>query len=440
MPLRKILIAAVCAAALPSAAQTAKQISSLKSQRETLQKKIEENEGMLRTLKKDVRSQLGNLNVLNGQISSQKKLVGAITSDVGRLDSMISALDAQLGALEKDLGERKERYRRSVLYMYRNRNAQNRLMFVFSAGNFTQMYRRMRYVRKYAEYQRIQGELVRRKQRQVAAKRGEVSQARDEKGSLLQLSLKEQQKLESKQAERKKTVTALQKQQRKVQSALQADKKQYGSLNAQIDKLIQRQLAEEKRRREAERKREEERRRQLARQKDTRRKKGGTGAGRPGSAASDKERPSAVFETGKADRALSDNFASNRGKLPAPITGPYMITTHYGQYSPEGLRGVQLDSKGVSITGRPGAKARAVFNGEVSAVFAFGGHTNVLVRHGSYISVYCNLASASVRKGQKVRTRDAIGPVARDATGNCTLHFQLRRETSKLNPESWLNL
>ena len=140
----------------------------------------------------------------------------------------------------------------------------------------------------------------------------------------------------------------------------------------------------------------------------------------------------------KADRALSSDFASNRGRLPMPITGAYMITTHYGQYNVDGLKGVQLDNKGINITGKPGARARAVFDGEVSAVFSFGGYTNVLVRHGSYISVYCNLASSSVRKGQKVRTRDIIGSVARDASGNCTMHFQLRRETSKLNPESWL--
>ena len=95
-----------------------------------------------------MRSQLNNLSVLNGQINSQKKLVDAISSDVGQMDSMITSLNTQLDTLKKELDERKQRYRRSVLYLYRNRTTQNKLMFIFSADNFTQMYRRLRYVSK----------------------------------------------------------------------------------------------------------------------------------------------------------------------------------------------------------------------------------------------------------------------------------------------------
>ena len=103
-----------------------------------------------------------------------------------------------------------------------------------------------------------------------------------------------------------------------------------------------------------------------------------------------------------------------------------------------GMKGVQLSNKGINITGQSGAKARCIFPGEVSAVFSLGGLVNVLVRHGSYISVYCNLSSASVRRGQHVEARAILGSVARDASGHFTLHFQLRKETATLNPESWL--
>ncbi len=453
--MRTVMIIAFCAGVLSVYAQTGKKINTLQSQRANLQKKITENEGMLKTLKKDVRSQLNNLSVIDGQISTQKKLVDAISADVGQLDKTIRQLNSQLDTLKRDLDERKQRYSRSMLYLYRNRTTQNKLMFIFSAGNFTQMYRRLRYVRQYAEYQRVQGELVKRKQEQVRIKHAEVTKVLNEKNVLLAEGKQEQMKLEGKHAERKKIVDNLQKQQRKVQSTLQANKKQYNSLNAQIEKLIQQQIAEEKRRREEARRRELERQKRIARQKEEERrralaasKKGSSGSKSRSTAKgsskdyelspADKKKQMEVFEMEKADRALSSDFASNRGRLPMPITGAYMITTHYGQYNVDGLKGVQLDNKGINITGKPGARARAVFDGEVSAVFSFGGYTNVLVRHGSYISVYCNLASSSVRKGQKVRTRDIIGSVARDASGNCTMHFQLRRETSKLNPESWL--
>ena len=98
------------------------------------------------------------------------------------------------------------------------------------------------------------------------------------------------------------------------------------------------------------------------------------------------------------------------------------------------MKNVTLDNKGINILGSPGAQARAIFNGEVSAVFAFGGTSVVMVRHGSYISVYCNLRSVNVSRGQKVSTRQALGSLGSDNI----LQFQLRRETAKLNPEVWL--
>ena len=129
-----------------------------------------------------------------------------------------------------------------------------------------------------------------------------------------------------------------------------------------------------------------------------------------------------------------------------PITGGYTVSARFGRNLVTDLSGVQLDNKGVNITGRRGANARAIFDGEVTSIFALGGMYNVIVRHGSYYSLYCNLTSTSVRRGQQVKTGQALGPVATDASGNATLHFQLRQEVSGskstrlLNPESWLAL
>lgn len=141
---------------------------------------------------------------------------------------------------------------------------------------------------------------------------------------------------------------------------------------------------------------------------------------------------------GRCIRQLNGTFEQNKGRLPVPITGQYMIGNRFGVYNVPGLRNVRLDNKGLNYVGKPGARARSVFDGVVSAVFQFGGTRNVLVRHGSYISVYCNLSSVIVSKGQKVKTSDIIGTVADDGTGKCVLHFQLRKETSKLNPEIWV--
>ena len=121
-----------------------------------------------------------------------------------------------------------------------------------------------------------------------------------------------------------------------------------------------------------------------------------------------------------------------------PITGSYLISTHYGSYTMSGMSNVCLDSKGINLTGQSGAQARCIFDGEVTAVFTVSGLKNVMVRHGSYISIYCNLRSVSVSQGQKVSARQTLGAVAPDASGKPNLHFQLRKESATLNPEQWL--
>ncbi len=131
---------------------------------------------------------------------------------------------------------------------------------------------------------------------------------------------------------------------------------------------------------------------------------------------------------------LNGGFEQNKGRLPMPITGSYRVVNHYGRNNVEGLRNVVLDNKGINILGQPGCVARSVYDGEVSAVSQYAGSYVVMVRHGVYISAYCNLKSVSVSRGQKVSTRQALGAV----DDNHVLQFRLYRENTKLNPEAWL--
>jgi len=145
-----------------------------------------------------------------------------------------------------------------------------------------------------------------------------------------------------------------------------------------------------------------------------------------------KERETYTVST--EDRRLSGNFESNRGRLPMPITGGYRIVSGFGQHDVDGLKGVSLDNKGINIKGQAGAQARSIFDGEVCAVFNVSGVMGVMVRHGSYISVYSNLSSISVRRGQKVSTRQILGAVGQDGI----LQFQLRNGSTPQNPTRWL--
>lgn len=413
---------------LPLMAQSNKLIKELESKRGALQKQIAESESLLQTTTKNVGSQLKGLAALTGQIEERKRYILAINSDMDAIDRELVSLERQLNQLQKELKDKKTKYAASVNYLYRNHTIQDKLLFIFSAQTLEQTYRRLRYVREYASYQRMQGEEIQKKQKQINDKRAELTETRKVKENLLKERENEKTTLERQEKEQKALVDNLRKKQRSLQSEINKKRKEANQLNARIDRLIAEEI--EKARKRA----EEEARREAAARKKAEKTESP-------SATKPKAEPLEAYTMNKADRELSGSFASNRGKLPVPVTGPYIITSHYGEYTVPGLRGVKLDNKGIDIQAKPGAQARAVFNGKVAAVFQLNGLFNILVRHGAYISVYCNLSSASVKADDVVKTGQTLGPIFSDGAdgGRTVLHFQLRREKEKLNPEPWLN-
>lgn len=442
------IVSALCLT-VPLLAQSNKLIKELESKRGSLQQQIAETESLLKNTKKDVGSQLNSLAALTGQIEERKRYIATMNNDVESIDRELNSLERQLGKLRRDLRDKKKKYESSVQYLYKNKSIEEKLMFIFSAKTLSQTYRRLRYVREYATYQRIQGEEILKKQEQVTLKKKELQQVKAAKVSLLKERENEKVKLELQEKSKRTMVANLQKMQKGLQQEISKKRREANQLNARIDKLIAEEI-------ERARKRAEEEARQAARREAEARKKaeGGTRSqskesGKRGSAdASDaastsrrKAEPLESYSMSKADRELSGNFVNNRGRLPMPISGAYIITSHYGEYAVEGLRNVKLDNKGIDIQGKPGAQARAIFDGKVAAVFQLNGLFNILIRHGNYISVYCNLSSASVKSGDTVSTKQTIGQIFSDGSdnGRTVLHFQLRREKEKLNPEPWLN-
>lgn len=431
--MKRFLVGVVCCLwlAVRLSAQSNQLIRELESKRGALQKQIAESESILQNTKKDVGSQLNGLAVLTGQIEERKRYILAINNDMEAIQRELASLGRQLNRLERELKDKKEKYEASVQYLYKNRSIEEKLMFIFSAKDLSQTYRRLRYVREYATYQRLQGEEILKKQEQIRKKQAERRQVMAAKENLLKEREKEKVKLESQEKERRTMVADLQRKQKGLQNEINKKRKEANQLNARIDKLIAEEIERARKRAE-----EEARREAAARKKAAAKDRSMAAAGK--AVAS---KPLETFSMSKADRELSGDFASNRGRLPMPISGPYVIVSHYGQYAVPGLRNVKLDNKGMDIQGKAGAQARAIFNGKVAAVFQLNGLFNILIRHGSYISVYCNLSTASVKSGDTVKTKQPIGQVFSDGTdnGRTVLHFQLRREKEKLNPELWLN-
>lgn len=466
------------------ASAPAPSVSSLKSQRDALQKRISQSQAQLSRTNRDVKVQLGNLAVINAQIEGHQRNIGNIRTQLDTVKRNIGNLQVEIRNLSAQLKDRKQKYSRSMLYLYQNRKTSNKLLFLLSSKDFSQLARRYRYVKEYSKYQRVQGEIVQRKQAELFQAKTHLDNEKTRHTVLLNKEEDENRKLAVKQSEQQTTVSSLQKKQKNLQQVIASGQKEMAALNAKIDYYVKLAIEQErKRREEAERKAREaerrareaeQRRRELAeaaeraRQSDEARanasaakkgnKQGGrnndmaaaasgkssAGNGRTGStsarssSARANAEPSPRYQANNTEYRLTNNFAANKGRLPMPITGAYLISTHYGSYTMSGMQNVRLYSNGINLTGQSGAQARCIFDGEVTAVFSVGGLKNVMVRHGSYISVYCNLRSVSVSQGQRVSARQSLGSVATDATGKPNLHFQLRKESATLNPELWL--
>ena len=428
-----LLCALLCLA--PLGAQTNKRIKDLQSRQGQLKKQIEETQTLLNSTKKDVGSQLNSLNALTGQIAERRKYIDTLTSDMAQIDAEMSLVESELVRLQSDLLARKDDYVASLRYLQRHGSIQQRLMFIFSAKTLAQTLRRLRYVREYATFQKEQGLAMQQQQQDISAKRRELEEVRASKTDLLQQREAERAALETQEREKRALVGELQKKQRGLQDEIKKKQAEANKLNAQIDQLVAAEV--EKVRKQA----EEEARKEASAQKQAAIAKASTATASKATTAKVATKPASTT-TNTSDKALSANFEQNRGKLPAPISTSYIVVSRFGQYNVEGMKNVTLDNKGIDLQGQQGAKARAVFNGKVAAVFQLNGLFNVLVRHGQYISVYCNLSSASVKQGDDVTTRQELGTVFTDTSNDnrTVLHFQLRKERDKLNPERWLKL
>lgn len=531
---------------------TTSAIKDLREKNQAIQKEIQENELQVKKKQKDVDQRLQKIMLLDTEIGQQQKTIDQIATDVKGINGNIEVLKGQLKSLQTQLTERRKKFILSMRYMARHRSIQDKIMFIFSAKSLSQMYRRLRFVREYASYQRAQGELLKAKQAQIDNKHIQLKQVRVQKYTLLYKDRQAHAQMQSKRLEQQQVVNSLKKDQQTLQTVIAQRRKTQQTINAQIDKLVAieiqkariraqaearaqaaaraaaakkraediarkreaaikaaqenaRRVAEakareakakamaeaaeraaEKERREAAEKAEKARqeaekarqaalqeasaRREAARKKaedaERKAKEAQQRAEKKAAAekalayqqareaeanriaaerkaAADKERAAREAEAARkantadnsltnADRAMTGSFANNRGRLPMPMSGK--IVTHFGQYNVAGMSNIRLNSNGINIKGAAGSPVRSVFMGEVSGIFNAGGSTIVMVRHGIYISVYCNLANVSVHRGQNVGTGQTLGTV--NSTG--VLHFQLRKETAKLNPEQWI--
>lgn len=419
---------------LPLAAQNSKKVKELQQQQSKLKTELQNSKTQLSKTQKRVKSGQQNVDYLGALVNNRLKRIHELEEELNKLEGDIIRMQKDITRIDSELRLRRQRLKAAIRNARVQRENHDPLVFIFSAKTVSQMYRRARYAREYVVYQHNLSGQVLQKQAELLKAQNRLLEAKSRKSAKLNEIMEQRKSLNEQQMQEKERVAGLKKKESGLKGKVAEQQKQIAALDRKIEEVIAYEI--EQARKKAE---EEARKKKAAAKKTTT-----TKTKQPASTSKPKTetKPATTQKSGSwltaADRQLNGTFEQNKGRLPVPITGQYMLGNRFGIYNVPGMKNVQLDNKGTDYVGRPGARARAIFDGVVTSVFQFSGTRNVLVRHGSYISVYCNLSSTIVQKGQKVRARDILGTVANDGSGNCTLHFQLRKETTKLNPEAWI--
>jgi len=381
-----------------SLATNGQSLEELRKKKEKTNEQIKYTNRLLEEAKKTEKQTLSKYKILNKQIELRTNLISGINSEVGMLNENIGQNAWLINSLNADLEELKKEYANMLVFAQRNSTHYSKVLFVLSASNFNQAYKRLMYLRQYTEYRKKQADLINWMHDLIEAKVNKLEVRRTEKETLLQMQKREAEKLAKEKKEQANQLTSLQQKQKDFKKKLQEQQRIEAQLSREIERIIEEEVKKAK--------------------KDG------------------KE----TFEMTPEQKLVSGQFEQNKRRIPWPVERG-VITDHFGLHEHPVMKNIQVKNSGIDITTVQGATARAVFSGEVSRVFQVsGGNAAVIIRHGLYLTVYSNLVNVQVKSGQKVSIKQTIGTIGTDNEdeNKTVLKFQIWKENTKLNPEDWI--
>jgi len=394
-----------------SAQQQSSQRQKLEEQRKALSTEIAGINQLLNENKKSISSVLSNLNLILQKITAQKKLIAVLEKEIRVLDEEIRLKESQIKKLDQELQQKKDNYALSIQKMHQQKNNQ-RLLFVLSADNPAQSFRRMLYLKEYAGWRKQQADEIIVEQQQINIEKEALLADKQKKEELSNTRKKEESHLHQAEANNKIQIDDLRKNAKKLQAEMDKKKKQAAALDREISKIIAEEIAKANKAAKTEP--------NVERKAET---KGG-------------------LSMTKEEQALSSVFAENKGKLPFPLAGRYAIAGRFGAQQYGNLKGTVYDSPGIKIKTTVDNHAKAVFDGEVLSIFfKTEALYTIIIKHGNYFTIYSGLEEFLVKQGDKVKTGQNIGKIYTDRGGteDTILYFELRKDQEVQNPELWLN-
>ena len=414
-------------------------VKSLKRKQRQAKQNIEMTNRLLNENKKNQKTTANSITVISRQIEERENLIKALNDEVGILDRDLSNINAEKSQLEEKLQELRKEYAKLLYHYYFHKTKSNAVFYILSSESLTQGFRRLRYVQQYSNYRKEQAQKIQQVTDELGQKETLLSRVKEEKHNTLKGKQVESNKLLKSKESKQKMLTELSQKESDLKVKLEKQQRQVEVLNKKIDDMIAAEIAKQEAQRKAKAKAEAERKAKAAASK----KPAASGSAAKPSAPSAPSTPSAPVTKPTAPASegkslVSGGFESNRGRLPWPVRG--IVTGHFGLHPHPVLDHVQVNNKGIYIQTTANSDASAVYDGEVTQVFAIPGNNNaIIVKHGIYRTVYANLTTTYVKVGDKVKARQKLGRVFVDQEADKTeLYFMLYKESVLQNPELWL--
>lgn len=275
--------------------------------------------------------------------------------------------------------------------------------FLMSSTSFFQAFKRLQYMKQYTQFRKRQGEEILEKTEELRALNTDLTRQRKEKELLIAQNRRVKDQLTAEVQSQQSLLKTIRQNESAYAVEIEKKRKEARAIERQIENLIRSAIAASNRE---------------------------SGSGNASSS---------TFALTPEATLIANNFSANKGRLIWPVEKG-IKKQGYGIYPDAVYPGIKHQSNGVIIATDKGAKARAVFEGEVIAVLAVpGGNKGVQVKHGNYISTYYNLSELYVKKGDKVQAKEVLGEVYTNRSNGLTqLKFYLYRDATRLNPEEWI--
>lgn len=399
-----------------SFAQKDKQ-KELEAKRKAIQEEIKQINSLLFKTKKEEKSVLSQVEDINKKIAATENLIRVTNQQANLLTRNINANMKRIDELREELKMMKADYAEMIRKSYKSQNQQSRIMFLLSSESFLQAYKRVQYMKQYAAFRKKQGEEIAAKTQELQALNEDLLSQQKEKQQLIdENNVAKNQLLQERKAQQE-LIATLKKDEGTYTAQIRQKQREADKIDKEIDALIKAAI-EEANRRAAE---------------------AAAAAAAKGKKTDISTAPKGGFALTAEDKALAANFVSNKGKLPWPVERG-MVVKSFGTHRHPQFPNVTTTSSGVEIATEDLAPVRAVFEGTVMSIQKIkGAHITVFIQHGDYITVYSNLETVSIKKGNKVSTKQVIGKVAKSATaGRTILKFYIYRNNTKVNPADWI--